>query len=1039
MKQVVHALGLTALVFSIACATSPAGIEDDAAPEPTADAGPPVLDAFTGLGFWEECEEHADCDDMYCYYESPAAEIGHCTEECTGICPDGYACRVVQISEGTDMRLCVPADETFCDSCTANQDCGDSSDFCIMLSGGNFCTIDCSSNASVCPTGFTCQSVAGTGDTLVGMQCMPLNGVCCVDADGDFRGQGSGCVTTDCDDANDAVYDDAAEICDGYDNDCVGGIDVDPGDCAEPECQLGALGYFERLGEPCESGECTEQSAGLCDLYTCDGGGEDGDACADACDGEENGKCIPSAHCDASVCYADLADGQGCDELSDCTSNHCQNDFCCAAGDCCQAAPDCPTYGTVAAICDDPPSCQGSRGEAVCTVSFTCASTGVEPDDSACNSSVVADECDWYLGVSCTGAVDQSSPSCPTSCLSHADCDPGGHCNPSTHTCIEDLDNGGVCDTDAARCKSAHCQNGFCCNDGDCCQTEHNCPASYANPPECTVPTACQGDRDVAQCLDNECSTSAGVDDDSACGAGILADDCGPYLPIYCDGNSVQPAPTCPDTCISDLQCDADAYCSSATGTCVPDEGNGQGCEDEDECISDYCSNGFCCDSGVCCAASNDCDAFDVASNCNDAATCQGTRVDGVCSAASQCTTAVVDDDSGCAGLEADDCGPYLATHCSAAVTQSAPPCDSDCSGDGECDPSAHCDAPDCIADSGPGGYCDEPSDCDASLYCVDNVCCNSECAGSCEACDLVGSEGTCTAVPGGQDPDGECGAIGCASYYHGWGGDTCYRRADVSAAAAMCSGSRSCRSAAVECGASGQGGAAITCDDYCQNPSGGTCTGTTAGTCYNVSQGSATCGYGVCQTTMPVCLDGVDNPCVPNSTAASTETCNNIDDNCDNVIDNGSFSDGYEPNASCSSVWTLPTIGSDQNFTINTMTIYGYGDNDYYRINAEETDASCSMCGGNPFDEDYQLTVWLTVPSGAGSYQFCTGSSCDSVSGSCQVVLAGQTLGWTWTLDGGCPGNDEYSRYYRIYGNTSPAYECSPYILEYSFTPGCF
>ena len=30
----------------------------------------------------------------------------------------------------------------------------------------------------------------------------------------------------------------------------------------------------------------------------------------------------------------------------------------------------------------------------------------------------------------------------------------------------------------------------------------------------------------------------------------------------------------CPDSCLSDLDCDANAYCSSSTFTCVPDEPN---------------------------------------------------------------------------------------------------------------------------------------------------------------------------------------------------------------------------------------------------------------------------------------------------------------------------------------------------------------------------------------------------------------------------------------------------------------------------------
>lgn len=1034
---------LAVLVFAIGCASSKASDAQDAGVEP-ADAMA-LPDALTGDGFGTECTEPSDCASRVCY-DADDDGTGFCTDECEGICPDGYACKVVSVAEGTDRRLCVPADDNFCDMCNANADCGDTSDFCIALTGGNFCTIDCAGDPTICPTGFTCQQVGGVGDTVVGMQCMPVNGICCVDQDRDQRGQGSGCVTTDCDDNNDAVYDDAVEVCDGFDQDCTGGVDVGVTDCADANCQLGAFGYVERAGEPCESGTCTPQSATLCDLYTCSGGGENGDECATACDGEDNGKCVPTAHCDASTCLADLDNGQGADEDSDCKSNHEQNGFCCPAGDCCQMASDCPTFGTIAPICDNPPTCQGSRGEAVCTASFTCASTGMADDDSACTASTLANGCDWYADIYCNGNTTQSPPACPTSCSSDADCDAGGYCN-SANQCVADQPDGGTCnESDGngdAECESDHCQNGFCCGSGDCCSNETDCPAGYTFPPVCDTPSGCQGTRDVAQCSNFTCTTSLDTPDDSACGPGVLASDCGFYLPIYCDGNSVQTGPTCPSSCSSDAQCDANAYCNSA-GACVGDQPDGGTCNGTDgmggaECQSGHCQNGYCCASGDCCATHGDCDAYDIAPDCDDTATCQGTRTDGVCTGTKQCASQSVDDDSACAGSVANDCGPYPSVSCTNGQNQGTPTCPSTCMTDNDCDVSAHCDGTTCEPDLGQGGYCDEPSDCSSGLSCVDNVCCNSPCNGGCQACDLPGSVGTCTNVPSGDDPDNECGAVSCGSYYHGYSGDTCHRKADVGAATATCNGSGACRSAAQECTASGQGPAVNTCDSFCQDPTAGTCTGTTAGACTNVSQGNATCGLGVCQVTQPRCIAGVPNTCTPNTGAATTETCNNIDDNCDGTIDNGAFSDSYEGNNSCASVKSLPTVGSNQTQTVNTVTIYGSGDNDYWKIHATETDSSCSCCDTFCFDEDYQLRVTLRVPSGAGSYWFCTGSSCGGVNDNCQAVLAGQAATWTWTLDGACPGSDSYDRFFRIYGGNSPGYECLPYTLTYEFDPGCY
>ena len=43
-----------------------------------------------------------------------------------------------------------------------------------------------------------------------------------VDRDGDERGEGPGCLGSDCDDDNANRYSGATEVCDGVDNDCVG-------------------------------------------------------------------------------------------------------------------------------------------------------------------------------------------------------------------------------------------------------------------------------------------------------------------------------------------------------------------------------------------------------------------------------------------------------------------------------------------------------------------------------------------------------------------------------------------------------------------------------------------------------------------------------------------------------------------------------------------------------------------------------------------------------------------------------------------------
>ena len=503
-----------------------------------------------------------------------------------------------------------------------------------------------------------------------------------------------------------------------------------------------------------------------------------------------------------------------------------------------------------------------------------------------------------------------------------------------------------------------------------------------------------------------------------------------------CDGFTDE---GCATACVVHADCAPEEHCGPAQ-VCLPDFTDGGSCGDAAECLSSHCQNGFCCASGDCCAVATDCPpAYFQPSSCDSAASCQGTRADAICSA-SQCGASGVDDDSGCgSGVQSQDCGPYPAVFCTSQTTQpgnQASLCATSCTDDSGCDPAAHCDGSTCVVDLGLGSACDEASDCVTS-WCVDAVCCDSGCGGTCQACNLAASAGTCVSIPDGVDPGGECGAVSCLGYYWGWSGDSCLSRANLSAALATCGGDGSCRTVAEECPASGPGSAALTCDSACQDPNLATCTGNTAGACTNVNPGNQSCGLGNCLVTAPVCAGGAPYTCVPGT--PSTETCNDQDDNCDGIPDNGAFSDAREPNNDCASYSTLPTIGSNQTLTQSALTIYPAGDGDFFRINASENDSTCSCCDSILCtDEDYQLVITLTVPVGAGSYMFCTDSTC-SPQNYCREVLAGTSQLWIWTFDGACNMNDNYTRYVHVYGNNPPANECRPYTLSYRFTTGCF
>jgi hypothetical protein len=466
---------------------------------------------------------------------------------------------------------------------------------------------------------------------------------------------------------------------------------------------------------------------------------------------------------------------------------------------------------------------------------------------------------------------------------------------------------------------------------------------------------------------------------------------------------------------------------------------DGQACTLDASCKSNHCGNGFCCASGDCCASASDCPAsYSSPPECDQLADCQGTAATARCES-STCSTQQADDDSACTGV-ASDCGPYAAVSCSGEANQTAPVCATTCDDDNDCDATAYCNSSSvCVPDEASGQACTMQSQCGAGLTCVDNVCCTSACANSCMRCDVAGSIGTCAPVPDGTDPSQECGAVSCTNYFAGFAGDSCRRKADVTAAQAMCNGAGACRTQADECTAQTLDGTTqITCNALCQDPTAATCVGTTPGACTNVSQGNQTCGNGACAVTVPVCTSGAPNTCTPNSGAATAEVCNNADDNCDGSVDNGNFADAFEPNASCGAVAGLPLVSSDETKTFNALTLYGSGDADYFQINALETDTICG-CGSFSFDEDYRLDVSLSVPADAGAYELCLNTACSFSGSTCLSVAAGNTATLGFYFDGTCAAGpaDSYTVFVRVGAGTSPGFECSPYTLSYAFDAG--
>jgi hypothetical protein len=240
------------------------------------------------------------------------------------------------------------------------------------------------------------------------------------------------------------------------------------------------------------------------------------------------------------------------------------------------------------------------------------------------------------------------------------------------------------------------------------------------------------------------------------------------------------------------------------------------------------------------------------------------------------------------------------------------------------------------VARKANGQACGAGAEC-LSGFCVDGVCCDKPCDGTCQACNMPGYVGGCTFVGLFDDPAGECpvckacnGAGACANVPAGLdpGGDCPQQGTDTCGLDGLCNGSGACRywGPSVACAAQNCVNHIFTPTDYCSGS--GFCLDSGSFDCCPFDCSGDACGT--------VCL--TDNNCCPTALCKSNTQCQN----CSNAVpcDKGQYCCKGD---TCASTIELhdPLLDNPNN---GDGTYYGStfgGNNDYQYSGVSSADGS--------------------------------------------------------------------------------------------------
>ncbi|MBT9560930.1 MAG: hypothetical protein IV100_33200 [Myxococcales bacterium] len=979
------------------------------------------------------CAPYA-CGDAVC--KSTCATAADCTQgnqcvlgECIGLVPQGGACgEASQCTSGycVDGVCCATACTGLCQACSAARKGAGSNGTCGPIGNGMDPDSECTdAGVSSCGTDGMCNGAGACRLYATGSTCS--NATC-----------GAGIETK-------------AGTCNGT-GVCQSGATAScsPYLCGPTSCKTSCAGDGDCAGGHwCNGGTCTERRAA-------------GAACAvsNQC---QSGFCVDSVCCNTSCAGGCLAcsaakKGGGADGACGNIASGADPD-----GECTdQGAASCGTDGQ----CDGTGACRKFAAGTVCTPA-ACTS-GVQTAAATCNGT----------GTCIAGSTSACAPyvcgpsACKTTCGVDGECT-SGFC--SGGQCSGKVGNGGACSA-SNQCASSQCVDGVCCDTG-CTGLCQACTAAKKGGGVDGVCGAIGASLDP----DNECATqpasSCGTDgtcngagscrlhaSGTTCGAGACSQG-SQTAASTCNGTgsciggtSTSCAPygcggaTCKTACTADTDCASGHYCEG--GTCTAKKSAGGACLVGSQCTSGFCVDGVCCNTacgGTCqaCTAAKKgagtdgtCGAIgsggDPDSECSEqsAASCGTT---GACDGGGACqryganTTCTSASCSGGTQTSAGTCNG--SGTCNAGATSSCAlyqcgpsACLTSCASDANCVSSAYCAGGSCQPKKGNGNACGSGNQC-TSGACVDGVCCETGCAGVCNAC--VGSktglsDGKCGAVTAGTDPDSECtdqgvascgtngvcnGAGACQRYPSGTqcAGPSC--SSGTQSSSRVCNGLGTCGSATTsacspyQCGASA---CATSCAADTNCVAGYYCT---VGTCQPRKVDGATC-TGANQCGSGQCVDGY---CCNSSCAGPCQACNAAKTGAANGVCT-SVVGGTDPDNECTDQG-VASCGNDGTCSDNgSCRVYGPGTVCAAASCSSGVQTAAGTCDGsgtcnaggtavcNPYNCGTNACVTTcTTAADCQSGYYCTNGTCQPIVQQGEACTTSAACATGYCTDGYC------------------------------------